>query len=392
MRAESMGLATTPSARRLVLIDDATPDRARRLSELVEAADGSVIALDIEEDREFGYNPRVALVQVTVGDVDYVIDPVLAPYEEIAPAIEALSIMPAAVVLHGCRNDVVGLKRDFGIAPTVVCDTQLAARFVGLEAFGLAALVKQHFGVDLDKELRRSNWLDRPMSAAQIDYARQDTQHLVALWETLSAAVDAAGWSDALEEECDAMAALEPPASEYDPDGWRSMKGIRELEPAQLARVPALWAWRDRAAATVDRHPSRVVPPWALLQLARHGVRALERSDRAVPVRLSDQMRAELERALEHTTPPPRAKRANGSGAAQRPGDFEARLQRLCRWRDEVAAQSGLDPGFLAPRSLLEALASLRAPDPATVDAVPNVRRWRTSRWTRAWLDALGAR
>ncbi|MCB9507264.1 MAG: ribonuclease D [Myxococcales bacterium] len=371
----------------LVLVDDAAG--VAELARLVASADGERIALDIEEDREFRYRPSVALIQITVADRDFVIDPLGVPKRPLTEAIEAVCLMASAVVMHGCRNDIVGLKRDFGVCPVVACDTQLAARLLGHEAFGLAALLQGAFGIELDKTQRRSNWIQRPLTAEQIDYARQDTQHLMPLWDHLRARVEAAGWIDALDEECDAIIDFEEGPGSLDPDGWRGLKGMRALGRDEQARAAALWSWRDAFGRAHDRHPSRVLPPWAILHLARVGLRGLE-SDRAVP---SGATAAELEAlaaCLESPPAPPPVPRKPRAGRTTIPPElFDRRMSRLCDWRTAASLETGLEPGFLAPRQLLEGLARVEATGTGALASVPEIRAWRLRRWGDEWAAIL---
>lgn len=347
------------------------------------------IALDIEEDREHGYLPSVALIQVTVDTRDFVIDPLTIAPSVLDPVVEFLCLTPAAVVMHGCRNDVTGLKRDFGVGPHRVRDTQTAARFAGRSSFGLAALLEERFDVELDKAVRRSNWLRRPLSADQLDYAREDTRYLLPLWESLADEARAAGWGDALDEECAALAQLKAERTEFDPFGWRRIKGANKLDhPAQL-RAAAVWRWRDETARAVDRHPSRLLAPWAVLYLAQSGP-GTERNGPAkgVPSNLAPQYMEALAEILRDPPdtvlkPPRKPRRRHGVDSET----FDVRMSRLGSWRSKTSDETGLDPGFMAPRGVLEAVARAEVDEPEQYAELPEVRTWRVERWGREWYD-----
>jgi ribonuclease D len=349
--------------------------------------EGAPVALDIEEDREHGFNPVVALIQITVEDRDYVIDPLSIPRDVLEPAVEFICLAPSQIVMHGCRNDVTGLKRDFGVGPGAVGDTQTAARFLGRDAFGLAALLEAQFGVELDKGERRSNWLRRPLTQAQLDYAREDTRYLLPLWDTLRTDVEQAGWSDALEEECEALRDLAAERVAFDELGWRTLKGVKQLtEPDQL-RVAALWRWRYETARVVDRHPSRVLAPWALLYLARTGVSGLREGSKARPRGVSEERLEQLEAWLDSPPDapltPPRPPRTRSRAERD---IIDARVERLAAWRRSTASETGLDPGFLAPRSVLESIAAVDAEVPGDYAQDPDIRHWRVARWADDWI------
>ena len=67
-------------------------------------------------------------------------------------------------------------------------------------AFG--TLVNDFLGIELDKGEARTNWLARPLSARQLDYAAADVFYLLPLYQKLLEQVEAKGWLEALEQEC----------------------------------------------------------------------------------------------------------------------------------------------------------------------------------------------
>ena len=364
-------------------------DLERFAEEYLPVIEGVPVALDIEEDREHRYSPSVALIQVTVGAHDFVIDPLSLSPTVFLPVIEAVCLTASIVVMHGCRNDVTGLKRDFGVGPSRVGDTQTAARFLGAEAFGLAALLNARFGVKLNKEVRRSNWLRRPLSADQLAYAREDTRYLLNLWHELEGEVEEAGWLDALHEECGALGELYPEPSIFDPFGWRRAKGAKQLTETQQLRAAALWRWRDQVARSQNLHPSRTLPPWAAVYLSRLGAAALEGAPpKGLPRNLTDPQYNALVRALEDPKDVPlvrpRPQRRHSSVA---PETFDNRMKRLSDWRADISKETRLESGFVAPKTVLEAIARADLESAEEYNTLPEVRAWRARRWADAWWD-----
>ncbi|TVR05129.1 MAG: hypothetical protein EA398_00330 [Deltaproteobacteria bacterium] len=390
-------MSSTPLNRPLRLVD--TPEAARAFAdEFLPDIEGRTIGLDVEEDRMVHYAPRIALLQVTIDEVDVLLDPLRLEHEVLSPIVEALCIRAGAILMHGAQNDVTGLKRDFGVGPDALRDTQIAARFAGQTRFGLAGLLESEFGISLDKEQRMSDWTARPLSNDQIRYARRDTVWLADLWERLEEGVRARGFEDAVAEENEALAELPVNDPGFDPSGWRSQKGLRgqRLEPLMERRAAALWALRDEVARTHDRHPTRTLPPWLLAELVRRGPRMMDGQRRNKALRAfvglvgDDALRQLL------TDPPPFEagdvpERRGGRGRPpwHRSPHFDRRVQALLAWRDEEAERTGIEAGFLAPRALLEQLAEVDAPEHDVLAAIPDVRRWRLRRYADAWLGLL---
>ena len=360
------------------------------VAEHADSLEGATIALDIEEDRERGYAPLVALIQVTIDDHDVIFDPLRLSKAALCEAIELVCLLPYAVVIHGSHNDVTGLKRDFGVGPKRLIDTQVAARFLGERAFGLAPLLAARLGIVHDKSVRRSDWTARPLGEEQLRYARADTSNLLDLWYDLEADLEESGWLADFEDECAALNEDQPEPQRLDPWGWRNLKGLGHLEPAAAQRLAALWVWRDRVGRERNLHVTRVLPPWAIILLAERGSAALSRRrSSGLDPSIFDAEHEQLALLLDNPPPLP----SPTAPAARTPGqgrsESERRLELLLRWRNETAEATGLEPGFLASRTVLLDVARLLDPTPETIAAVSDVRGWRVDRYAQVWADLL---
>lgn len=360
------------------------------VAEHADSLEGAVIALDIEEDRERGYAPLVALIQVTIDEHDVIFDPLRLSKPALCEAIELVCLLPDAVVIHGSHNDVTGLKRDFGVGPKRLIDTQVAARFLGERAFGLAPLLASRLGIIHDKSVRRSDWTARPLGEEQLIYARADTSNLLDLWYDLEADLDERGLLDDFDDECAALNADQPEPQRLDPWGWRNLKGLGQLDQAAAQRLAALWGWRDRVGRERNLHVTRVLPPWALILLADRGSSALTRRrssglDPAIFDAEHEGLALLLDNPPELLPPAAPAPRSAGQGRSE----SERRLELLLQWRNETAEATGLEPGFLASRTVLLDVARLLDPNPANIAAVADVRRWRADRYAQTWSDLM---
>ena len=381
--------------RSLLLVNDQTSLTLFE-DDFLPQLDGQVIGLDIEEDREYGYLPVVALIQITLGTMDVVLDPVALGHAKLSAVVESLCLTPELIVMHGCNNDVTGLKRDWGVGPQRLYDTQVAARFAGCERFGLSALLQEKFGVELNKSVRRSNWRERPLTDELLQYAREDTVWLIALRDQLHERAVAAGWEDAIHEENEVLSSLRAESVDFEPWGWRRMKGIGSLSPQGSGRMHQLWAWRDDLGHRTDRHPQRVIPNWMLVELAERGSSALDSMLRNGPSSLG-RHRGALQ-ALLDAAPALAGDERNGGDGLNRRGRrsptylsaaMQQRLDALTAWRDRTAQQTGLEASWLASRGLLEGLARLTEPSPRAIRATEGVREWRVRRYLDDWLPIL---
>jgi ribonuclease D len=146
---------------------------------------GPRIGLDTEFIRERTYWPQLALVQLAVDDHILLIDP-LAPgvADALRPLLTDRSVLK---VMHSAGEDLVAFGHTCGVLPAPLFDTQTAAALAGVGGgIGYQRLVQELLGIALPKGETRSDWLRRPLSAAQLDYAAEDVNHLFALHDALS--------------------------------------------------------------------------------------------------------------------------------------------------------------------------------------------------------------
>ena len=224
-----------------------------------------VVALDTESNSFHVYRERVCLLQLSTPARDVVVDPFAV---DVRPLGDVLASREA-LVLHGADYDVRCLKREYGWELANLFDTMLASRRLGRDQLGLAAIVSSRFGVRMSKEFQRSDWGRRPLSREQLRYAALDTRYLLPLHAELSAELSARGLAEEAQREFAKVAAVEPRPKVFDREGWRRLRGARELDAQGKEILRALWIAREERASALDRPPFKVVPEQAMLEIAR---------------------------------------------------------------------------------------------------------------------------
>ena len=241
----------------------ADPGSLRRLVEALGA--DPVTALDTESNSFHVYRERVCLLQLSTPTADYVVDPLAV---DVRPLGEVLCD-GREVVLHGADYDVRCLRREYGWRFPRLFDTMAAARRLGHPGLGLSAVVEAHFGVKLSKVFQRSDWGHRPLTPEQLAYAALDTHYLLPLHARLVTDLVSRGALEVARKEFAHIAAVEPRERVFDPEGYRRIKGSRDLDPAGSRVLRALYLAREERARTFDRPPFKVLGDQTLLELAR---------------------------------------------------------------------------------------------------------------------------
>ena len=158
-----------------------------------------VLALDTEGASFHRFVDRIYLLQLSTREKTAIIDPI--PIGRPSGLGRLLENPAVEIVFHDADYDLRLLHQDYGWHARNIFDTRIAAQLLGLRAFGLAALLERYFGVRLDKKHQRADWSMRPLPQGMLDYAAQDTIHLLELRDRLKDDLDRAGrWDWAREE------------------------------------------------------------------------------------------------------------------------------------------------------------------------------------------------
>jgi len=241
------------------------------LAALVESAAAQPrYALDTEFHRERTYFPKLALVQIAVGDDIALIDPLRCDMSPLRDLFSSESV----AVLHAAQQDLDVMHHSVGAVPVRMYDTQLAAGFLGYSTPSLVSLLQAELKVNAAKGDRLTDWLRRPLTDEQCQYAAADVAHLAALQDVLHGKLEALGRVDWAAEAFGEL--LRKPVSGTDPDSaWTRLKDVRVLKPRARGVAQAVAAWRERRAMATDTPVRQVLPDLAVLGVAQRQPRTV---------------------------------------------------------------------------------------------------------------------
>jgi ribonuclease D len=343
------------------------------------------IGLDTEFIRERTYWPRLALVQIALPRADgpevLLIDPLVPGMTEAIPPV--LADASVLKIMHSPSEDLIALRHACGQVPRPLFDTQAAAALAGIgSGLGYQKLVAEVTGVTLAKGETRSDWMRRPLSASQLEYAADDVVHLFELHDALSTRLCELGRGGWLEADMARTVAL---AVEDDSDPWPhlSMRSAQFLDMPGQARLLRLLRWRDAHARRADLPRSWVLDNELAYALARTPPASRDALSQVVaahpkgPRKLVDAIWGAMSTALDDEAGAPDA-----SLAERRDKNRIRALQDAVARR---AAELGIAEGVLASRRTLEPLIDT-GEWPAALEG------WRREQLEPSLAPLLGAR
>jgi ribonuclease D len=359
------------------MTDLAVSDDVAQLAELARAS--GRLCIDTEFMGEGRYRTLLCLVQVAVEVDGGVRIEVLDPLDESldpAPLAAVLADPDVEIVMHAGRQDVALLRRVWSTDITNLFDTQLAAGFAGLRAqLGYEALLHELLGVRLAKSASFTRWDARPLSAEQVEYARDDVRHLLQATSTLQERLRKLGRLDWAREECVALAHA---TDERDPDViFSRLPRVNSLDPKLRAIARELVVWREETARAQDRPIPSVLSDAALIEVAKRRPSAIAQLEQIRGIneptlrRRGRQILEAVERGRSCPPIPVEGERPSQPSALDAP--VIALAEALVRAR---ALECGLAYELIAARADLQAIV-LAMRDGAAVPDVRTLRGWR---------------
>ncbi|MDB2554289.1 ribonuclease D [Porticoccaceae bacterium] len=225
------------------------------------------LAVDTEFIRTDTFYPKIALIQISDGEQCWLID-VLA-IEDFVPLKVLLENPDQQLIFHACAEDLEVLEYALDIRPSSIFDTQLAAGIANIGyCMGYARLVDTMFDVSLDKQETRSDWLARPLTQRQLDYAAVDVQYLHAMEKIVAKALAEQQREDWFAEETQALFSLVEGRKDHS-QYYLRLKGAWRLGVKSLTALNRLCDWRENTARASNRPRAHIIKDSVLIELAR---------------------------------------------------------------------------------------------------------------------------
>lgn len=325
------------------------------LSSCHEPADERICAIDTEADSLHRHKESLCLIQFTAGNDCVLIDPLAI--KDLSPLDQYLR--DATVWMHGADYDMTMLKREFGCLPKNIYDTQIGARLLGVEKFGLGNLVEHYFGIVLSKSSQKADWGKRPLSPTMVEYALNDVRYLLEMGDKIISKLKELERYSWFLESCESAKIKVEERDDGRDEQWR-ISGSGKLTPYGLACLHALWYWRDKEAEAWDRPSFMVAPNRQLLEWC---AQMIENK----PIKLPPHFRSDRIKRFKEMQDTLRALPENEWPARpiglrrKKDREFDERVDAMIARRNKVGNDLGIDGSLIASRSVIESIAANEA-------------------------------
>jgi ribonuclease D len=311
------------------------------------------VAVDTESNSLHAYREQVCLIQFSTRKIDYVVDPLaLDDLSSLGPIFSNPNIEK---IFHAAEYDLICLRRDFRFQFSNLFDTMHAARVLGYPFVGLDNLLAEKFQFEMDKRHQKADWAVRPLTPAQLDYARLDTHFLFDLRDVLEAELKEKDRLEIAREDFVRACHADPPEEKANGTSWRRFSLRKDVSPRELTVLSELCVSRDRIAERMNRPVFKVISDTILLDIARN---LPEKDVDLAGLGLSPkQIRlwgSEILEAVKRGTVAALVERE----PTKRPNDaMLKRLQKLKNWRKKVAEELKVESDIVLPKAYLNRLA-----------------------------------
>lgn len=224
--------------------------------------------VDTEFVGEGRYFPEIGAIQIAVNGRAILIDPLTTG--DLTPLFDLLLNPEIEKVFHAGYQDLSIFFGMIGRPVAPVFDVQIAAALLGYEdEISLASLVSRVTKKRLRKSHTFTDWLQRPLTEKQIEYALEDVRCLEPVHAHLVRELTSRGRLRWAREESESL----EDASRFTPDdprdAFRKIRGVDRLDDHELLRLREIAAWREETARELNIPPRRICIDPVLLELAR---------------------------------------------------------------------------------------------------------------------------
>lgn len=224
------------------------------------------IAVDIEcENGLHHYGTFISIIQITAKGKNYIIDMLrIDDVQEIKEIFENALINK---IFHDVNFDLSILFTQYKIKVNNIYDTQMAVKILGDKEIGLGFVLKKYLDLDVEKKFQIADWTTRPLPEEQLNYAVNDTAHMIKLKKILNEKLESLGrkgWVEEMFREVDFK------VFEHKKPDPLQMKGAKQLQDFEKGILRRIYYLREELAKKVNKPVFYIMRNKRLLEIAQN--------------------------------------------------------------------------------------------------------------------------
>lgn len=225
-----------------------------------------IVAFDTEFVSENSYRPELGLLQFATPERCVAVDPLAV--QNLGTWWEIMADQETLVLVHGGQAEIRFCLHGIGRPPQNLYDMQVAEGFRGRSyPLSYSAIVQRVLSKQVDGSQTRTDWMRRPLSDQQLQYALEDVEHVIEIHEKQTSWLKKHGRLEWVEAEVQRV--IDEIVRDDGLPPWQKLSGLHKLNRRELAIVHALAEWRESEAASTNRPVRRILRDDLLIDLAR---------------------------------------------------------------------------------------------------------------------------
>ena len=317
------------------------------------------IAIDTESNSLYAYKEKFCLMQLSGEHINAVVDTLALDIKSILPVFADPAVEK---IFHSADSDIRVFKAAMGCTFVNIFDVMVAAKYLGIIKCGLDNMVKEFFGLEMNKKFQKADWGRRPLTKEMLDYASSDTVHLKKLRDLLAAELVKKGRLEEVTGQFAQICKIEPQPMRFDESGFLTLKSARQLNGRGLAVLRELYLAREVAAIKRNSPSFKIISEDLMLRLSvapREGLHNLS-IFKGVSGYVLANHGGWIREALQKGLKSPEYHVPRREISREKRAYFETvktRFKNLKMWRKEIAIRRNMLPEAIMGNDVLERVA-----------------------------------
>ena len=231
-----------------------------------------LIGIDTEFNWRKTYFPELSLLQISTESKILLID--FLKFKKLKFLKEILENKDKLIIMHSSRSDATVLNTNLKIQLKNTFDIQIAEKLISqgdIKNYGL--IVLDYFGFKLAKSETNSNWLKRPLTKNQLEYAAEDVNYLIPIYK----------------KQLKKLKKINRKKETLKISQKEVELGNQELHVSRLKKLKkaskeekAIFLWREKQASLKNLPPSFIFENRSLKEITKAAVNKKDQSNRII--------------------------------------------------------------------------------------------------------------